>query len=74
MLRKCVLGSEYSDADDVEEEVCEGGDDHGKERAIVESSYTVVDPHAVVIKILYATSCVSCYRSQALQCRDFSLT
>lgn len=74
ILAILFLGGENGYRDDVKREMNESADDHDKERAVVEPSYAVIDPHAMMIEVLDASRLFMKYRSHALQCRDFSFT
>jgi hypothetical protein len=71
---KLSLCGEDGDGGDVENEEDECGDYHGEEGVVVGAADAVIDPHAVMVEILNATTSPNNYRSHALQCRDFYCT
>jgi len=71
---KTILGGEDSHRYYVDCEMQEGRKDHSEKRTVVRFSDAVIDPHAMVVKVLNATILTLQYRSQARQWRDFSFT
>ena len=50
-----MLWGENGEGNDVDQQIHEGGYNHGEEVAIIGTTYTIIDPHAMMIEVLYAS-------------------
>ena len=65
-----LLTPQEGQRQDVDKQVTESGIDHCDEKSVVDGSYTIVDPYAMMIEFMHATILLQFYRSHFLQWRE----